>query len=150
MRRKASCGQGGLSRHGAELERSTIQERVKVGLERARAKGVTLGRPKASLKVKAKIRDLAATGLGKVKLARELGVGVSVVQRVLATRDCLERDRRLAFLQRPYTGRYIGPGMARVGQLQTLSATVQYSQRPPFALTFCEPRRRLAARSGAI
>jgi DNA invertase Pin-like site-specific DNA recombinase len=71
----------------AELERSIIQERVKAGLERARAKGVTLGRPKASLKVEAKIRELAATGLGKVKLARELGVGVSVVQRVLAGPD---------------------------------------------------------------
>lgn len=67
----------------AELERSIIQERVKAGLERARAKGVTLGRPKTSDKVEAQIRKLAAGGMGKGKIARTLGVGVSVAQRVL-------------------------------------------------------------------
>lgn len=68
----------------AELERSIIQERVKAGLERARAKGTTLGRPKTQPKVEAKIRELAAVGMGKVKIARTLGIGVSVTQRVLA------------------------------------------------------------------
>ena len=68
----------------AELERSIIQERVKAGLERARAKGTTLGRPKTQPKVEAKIRKLAAGGMGKVKIARTLGIGVSVTQRVLA------------------------------------------------------------------
>jgi DNA invertase Pin-like site-specific DNA recombinase len=68
----------------AELERSIIQERVKAGLERSRAKGVTLGRPKTTAKVEAKIRELAATGMGKNKIAKTLGVGVSVAQRVLA------------------------------------------------------------------
>ena len=68
----------------AELERSIIQERVKAGLERARAKGTTLGRPKTQPKVEAKIRELAAEGMGKVKIARTLGIGVSVTQRVLA------------------------------------------------------------------
>jgi DNA invertase Pin-like site-specific DNA recombinase len=67
----------------AELERSIIQERVKAGLERARAKGVTLGRPRTDPKVEAKIRKLAAGGMGKGKIARTLGVGVSVAQRVL-------------------------------------------------------------------
>jgi DNA invertase Pin-like site-specific DNA recombinase len=68
----------------AELERSIIQERVKAGLERARAKGVTLGRPRTLPKVEAKIRALAAQGMGKGKIARTLGIGVSVAQRVLA------------------------------------------------------------------
>lgn len=68
----------------AELERSIIQERVKAGLERARAKGVTLGRPKTERKVEAKIRQLAAGGMGKGKIARTLGIGVSVAQRVLS------------------------------------------------------------------
>ncbi len=68
----------------AELERSIIQERVKAGLERARAKGVTLGRPKTSDKVEARIRELAAAGMGKGKIARTLGIGVSVAQRVLS------------------------------------------------------------------
>ena len=68
----------------AELERSIIQERVKAGLERARAKGKVLGRPRTNPKVEAKIRRLAAQGMGKGKIARTLGVGVSVTQRVLA------------------------------------------------------------------
>jgi DNA invertase Pin-like site-specific DNA recombinase len=70
----------------AELERSIIQERVKAGLERARAKGVTLGRPRTLPKVEAKIRVLAAQGMGKGKIARTLGIGVSVAQRVLVVR----------------------------------------------------------------
>ena len=69
----------------AELERSIIQERVRAGLERARAKGVTLGRPRTDPKIEAKIRKLAAQGMGKGKIARTLGVGVSVTQRVLAS-----------------------------------------------------------------
>ena len=68
----------------AELERSIIQERVRAGLERARAKGTTLGRPRSDPKIEAKIRKLAATGMGKGKIARTLGIGVSVTQRVLA------------------------------------------------------------------
>jgi DNA invertase Pin-like site-specific DNA recombinase len=68
----------------AELERSIIQERVKAGLERARAKGKTLGRPRTDPKVEQRIRELAAKGIGKGKIARTLGVGVSVAQRVLA------------------------------------------------------------------
>jgi DNA invertase Pin-like site-specific DNA recombinase len=67
----------------AEFERTIIQERVKAGLARARAKGTTLGRPRTALKVEQKIRDLAAKGVGKVKIARTLGIGVSVTQRVL-------------------------------------------------------------------
>jgi DNA invertase Pin-like site-specific DNA recombinase len=49
----------------AELERSIIQERVRAGLERARAKGVTLGRPRIDPKIEANIRKLAAGGMGK-------------------------------------------------------------------------------------
>src|ERR1700730_8708972 len=69
----------------AEFERTIIQERVKAGLARARAKGTTLGRPRTDPKVEQKIRNLAAKGVGKVKIARTLGIGVSVTQRVLLT-----------------------------------------------------------------
>jgi DNA invertase Pin-like site-specific DNA recombinase len=69
----------------AELERSIIQERVKAGLERARANGKTLGRPRTDRRTEAKIRELAERGMGKGKIARTLGIGVSVAQRVLAT-----------------------------------------------------------------
>ncbi|MBC7821562.1 MAG: recombinase family protein [Planctomycetaceae bacterium] len=68
----------------AEFERSMIQERVKSGLARARAKGVTLGRRKVHPKVEGRIRDLASSGMGKLKIGKTLGVGTSVVQRVLA------------------------------------------------------------------
>jgi DNA invertase Pin-like site-specific DNA recombinase len=68
----------------AEFERSIIQERVKAGLARARSKGTTLGRPKADMVIEERIRELAAQGMGKVKIARTLGVGVSLTQRVLA------------------------------------------------------------------
>jgi len=67
----------------AEFERSLIQARVNAGLARARAKGVRLGRPRTSAKVEQRIRELAAQGVGKQKTARTLGIGVSVVQRVL-------------------------------------------------------------------
>ena len=67
----------------AEFERAIIQERVRAGLARARAKGAILGRPKVGAETERRIRDLTAQG-GKVKAARTLGVGVSVVQRVLA------------------------------------------------------------------
>jgi len=67
----------------AEFERTIIQERVRAGLARARAKGTTLGRPRTDPKVEQQIRNLAAKGVGKVKIARTLGIGVSVTQRVL-------------------------------------------------------------------
>ena len=68
----------------AEFEGSIIQERVKAGLARARAKGRLLGRLKANASIEERIRVLAAQGMGKVKIARALGVGVSLTQRVLA------------------------------------------------------------------
>jgi DNA invertase Pin-like site-specific DNA recombinase len=69
----------------AELERSIIRERVQVGLERARAKGTKLGRPRTEITVEGQIRELAATGMGKGRIARTLGIAVSAAQRVLAT-----------------------------------------------------------------
>ena len=68
----------------AEFERAMIRERVNAGLARARAKGKVLGRPKAGPEVEERIRELAGQGIGKGKTARMLGIGVSVVQRVLA------------------------------------------------------------------
>src|SRR5271165_5116671 len=69
----------------AELERSIIQERVKAGLEQARANGKILGRPRTDPSVEAKILKLAGQGMGKGRIARTLGIGVSVAQRVLAS-----------------------------------------------------------------
>jgi len=72
----------------AEFERGMIQERVRAGLARAKAKGTKsgnpIGRPVVSAVVEDRIRELRAEGLGILKIAREAGCGVSVVQRVVA------------------------------------------------------------------
>ncbi len=67
----------------AEFERAMIQERVKAGLNRAKAKGTRLGRPKVSSKVETAIRQLRTENKGIRKIARELGIGVSTVQRIV-------------------------------------------------------------------
>jgi DNA invertase Pin-like site-specific DNA recombinase len=68
----------------AELEREIIRERIHSGLARARAQGKTLGRKPVSSRTEERIRELRGKGLGKLKIARTLGCGVSTVQRVLA------------------------------------------------------------------
>jgi DNA invertase Pin-like site-specific DNA recombinase len=68
----------------AEFERSIIQERVKAGLNRARAQGKTLGRPKVTGKVEKAVLTARAEGTGKRKIARQLGIGVSTVNRILS------------------------------------------------------------------
>jgi DNA invertase Pin-like site-specific DNA recombinase len=67
----------------AEFERGIIAERVRAGLERARAQGKQLGRPRISDELERAIRQRRAHGTGILKIAREVGVGVSVVQRVI-------------------------------------------------------------------
>ena len=67
----------------AKLERSMIVERVKAGLERAKAQGKTLGRRKVSKAKEQRVLELRKQGLSYHKIAKEAQVGVSVVQRVL-------------------------------------------------------------------
>jgi len=67
----------------AEFERSMIRERVMAGLARARKEGKVLGRPKSSEATEAAILKLRAEGRGMLAIAKELGVGTSVVQREL-------------------------------------------------------------------
>ena len=68
----------------SEFEREIIRERVNAGLARAKAQGKTLGRPRRdeAKRVKA-IGKLRKQGIGILKIARQLGIGVSVVQRVV-------------------------------------------------------------------
>jgi DNA invertase Pin-like site-specific DNA recombinase len=69
----------------AEFERAMIQERVRSGLERAKAQGKRLGRPRNdNAKQRAAVVRLRRNGVGIVKIAKQLGVGVSYVQRVSA------------------------------------------------------------------
>ncbi len=67
----------------AEFERGIIRERVNAGLARARAKGTKLGRRPVEPSVEVQIRKLRAKGDGILKIGRTLGVGTSVVQRVV-------------------------------------------------------------------
>jgi DNA invertase Pin-like site-specific DNA recombinase len=69
----------------AEFERGMIQERVNAGLARAKAEGKKLGRPTVGDDVEANVRELRATGMGIVKVAKTLGIGVSAVQRIAAS-----------------------------------------------------------------
>jgi DNA invertase Pin-like site-specific DNA recombinase len=68
----------------AEFERAMIQERVKAGLRRAKAQGKTLGRPKVARKVERAVLTARAEGTGKRKIAKQLGIGVSTVNRILS------------------------------------------------------------------
>lgn len=67
----------------AEFERAMIQERVKVGLARARAQGTPLGRPRVSVQVTQAVLATRGQGKGIKRIARELGIGVGTVQRIV-------------------------------------------------------------------
>ena len=67
----------------AEFERAMIRERVRTGLERARAQGKILGRPRTPEIVEERIRAARRQGKGIKKSASELGIGVGTVQRVV-------------------------------------------------------------------
>ena len=68
----------------AEFERGVIRERVNAGLARARANGTKLGRRRVKPSIEQRIKELRQGGMGILKIGREVGVGTSVVQRVLA------------------------------------------------------------------
>jgi hypothetical protein len=64
----------------AKQERVRISQRVKAGLETARAKGKRLGRPHVVVD-RARIGRLRAQGLSWAKIAAQLGVGEGTVYR---------------------------------------------------------------------
>ena len=68
----------------AEFERRMIRGRVNAGLARAKERGTKLGRRPVKASVEQRIRELRAEGMGILKIGRTVGVGTSVVQRVLA------------------------------------------------------------------
>jgi DNA invertase Pin-like site-specific DNA recombinase len=69
----------------AEFERAMIKERVRSGLERAKAQGRVLGRRRNDDPARlASVRRLRKEGVGIGKIARTLGIGVSYVARVVA------------------------------------------------------------------
>lgn len=67
----------------AQFERAMIRERVMAGLERAKANGKRLGRPRITKQTEADILERCAAGMSMNAISRKLGVGSSQVQRVL-------------------------------------------------------------------
>src|SRR5436190_2185989 len=61
----------------AEFEREMIRDRVNAGLTRAKSKGKRLGRPSLPEATAERVRELRASGIGILKVASTLGVGVS-------------------------------------------------------------------------
>jgi DNA invertase Pin-like site-specific DNA recombinase len=68
----------------AEFERAIMRERIRAGLARAKANGSKLGRRPVGGAVEDRMRNLRKKGMGILRIGREIGVGTSVVQRVLA------------------------------------------------------------------
>jgi DNA invertase Pin-like site-specific DNA recombinase len=68
----------------AEFELAMIRGRINAGLARAKANGTKLGRRSVKPSVEARIRELRAGGMGILKIGRTIGVGTSVVQRVIS------------------------------------------------------------------
>jgi DNA invertase Pin-like site-specific DNA recombinase len=60
-----------------------IRERVNAGLGKGEGQGREVGRRPVKAAVEARIRALKAEGIGILKIGRTLGVGTSVVQRVV-------------------------------------------------------------------
>jgi DNA invertase Pin-like site-specific DNA recombinase len=65
----------------AKQERLRVSQRVRAGLDRARAQGKRLGRPHVILDAR-EIAVLREQGLGWKRIAKQLGCGVSTVLRV--------------------------------------------------------------------
>jgi DNA invertase Pin-like site-specific DNA recombinase len=68
----------------AEFEREMIRERINAGLARAKAAGRIGGRPPVTSDKEARVRELLRDGMGIVKVAKQVGVGTSVAQRIAA------------------------------------------------------------------
>ena len=68
----------------SEFERSMVQERVKAGLERAKAQGKTLGRPAVPPITVQKMKALRKQGLSYRKIAKRVDLNVKTVHRLSA------------------------------------------------------------------
>lgn len=67
----------------SEFEREMIRERVRMGLDRARAAGKSLGRPGRYKGKEGEIIALRKQGFGILKIAKALRIGTSSVSQVL-------------------------------------------------------------------
>ena len=68
----------------AEWERGMVQERIKLGLERARSQGKKLGRPTVPARKATKVKQLREIGMSFRKIANEVGLHRKTVSRLCA------------------------------------------------------------------
>ena len=78
----------------AEFERAIITSRINAGLARARAKGVTFGRPNLSLDRRTKVQKALIDGLSIRQVAKATGVSTASVQRIKRSMKTVEDDRQ--------------------------------------------------------
>ena len=71
-----------------------IRQRIKAGLTRAVAQGVKLGRPKIDGATERKVRKQLAKGVGILKVARSLGMGLA---RSIASQTSLAESQHCHF-----------------------------------------------------
>jgi DNA invertase Pin-like site-specific DNA recombinase len=65
----------------AEYERSIISERTKAGMRAAKARGKRIGNQQARFFDRKRAAELRASGMGQVRIAKTLGVGVGTVNK---------------------------------------------------------------------
>jgi len=68
----------------AEFERDMLRERIKAGIDHARAKGKAHGRPQTAMLKMERVKTLNEDGLNVSQIARELGISRTSVRRCLA------------------------------------------------------------------
>lgn len=78
----------------SEFERELIKSRITAGLDRARARGVTFGRPNLSLKVRQKVQKALADGHSIRQVAKITGVSSASVGRIKRSMAQAEEDRQ--------------------------------------------------------
>jgi DNA invertase Pin-like site-specific DNA recombinase len=79
----------------AEFEREQIVERVRAGLEKAKAKGVILGRPERDPDAKARILELRRKGLSLRKIAEIEKLSAAGVLKILRRKEHKDAQKHL-------------------------------------------------------
>jgi DNA invertase Pin-like site-specific DNA recombinase len=73
----------------AEFERDLIRERVKAGLERARAEGTKLGRPPLDKDTIKELRRMRQSGISLRRIAKDKDLSIGVVWKYTSSKNML-------------------------------------------------------------
>eukprot|EP00752_Nemacystus_decipiens_P000237 g237.t1 len=86
----------------AEFERAMIQDRIKAGLDRARANGKRLGRPPVDTSKRAEVLQAREQGLSVRRIAERVGLSTGVTKAELSPWRALVRRRRARNPENPF------------------------------------------------